>query len=167
MTTHDACAPAHSYNKPLWFVVVVLSALLLLSGMHQFKRLQASRIIVNAELDRSCDLRLGTCISVMPGGGQVSLSITPDELPVLRPLKLDVSVDGISVSDVHVDFIGINLEMGYIRSSLVADSDTHYTGDIVLPVCVRSKMDWEARVMLQTDQGLVVAPYRFYTINSH
>jgi hypothetical protein len=164
MTVHDASAATHYFNKPLWLVVVILSTLLLLSGMYKFVRWRESRVIANAGLDQSCDLRLGECVSEMPGGGQVSLSITPDNLPVLRPLQLKVSVGDIPVSDVQVDFVGINLQMGYIRSSLTAESDTDYIGDIVLPVCVRSKMDWEARVILRTDRGLLVAPYRFYTI---
>jgi hypothetical protein len=34
----------------------------------------------------------------------------------------------------------------------------------MLPVCVRDRMTWEARVLLQFPQRLLAAPFRFETL---
>jgi hypothetical protein len=36
----------------------------------------------------------------------------------------------------------------------------------MLPVCVRDRMTWEARVLLTTPRGLIDAPFRFTTASS-
>ena len=39
-----------------------------------------------------------------------------------------------------------------------------YSADGILPVCVRNAMEWEAKVLVRTDEGLVAAPFRFITV---
>jgi hypothetical protein len=53
-------------------------------------------------------------------GGEVSFSISPTDIPILRPLVLQVKTEGIEVLNVEVDFIGIGMEMGFNRSRLEA-----------------------------------------------
>jgi len=156
--------PAGSFGKIVWVAVAVLSLWVLLVGGYKAKVLMNKRVSATAGLDANCDLRQGKCTSTLPSGGYVSFSIIPEELPILRPLTLEVVVDGVSVSDVEVDFVGVDMDMGYNRSTLDSVTGNHFSGDAVLPVCVRSKMDWEARVMMQTDDGVIVAPFRFYTL---
>lgn len=156
--------PVERFGKTLWISVAALSLWVLLAGGYKIKSLLSKRVSATTELDANCDLRQGKCTSPLPRGGHVSFSIVPEELPILRPLTLEVVVDGVSVSDVEVDFIGVGMDMGYNRSTLDSVTGSRFSGDAVLPVCVRSKMDWEARVMLQTDDGVVVAPFRFYTL---
>jgi len=55
------------------------------------------------------------------------------------------------------------MEMGYNRPKLNAIDKINFKGQAILPVCVRSKMDWEARVLLKTDKGTIMAPFRFFT----
>jgi hypothetical protein len=56
------------------------------------------------------------------------------------------------------------MDMGYNRSKLDKVDAAHFKGKAIIPVCVRSKMEWEARVLLYTDHGLIMAPFRFFTM---
>jgi len=47
---------------------------------------------------------------------------------------------------------------------VAADPPPHgFAGTGMLPVCVRARMTWEARVLLHTERGLLAAPFRFDT----
>ena len=156
--------PLNNKFSNLWTIVALLTLVLLLSVSYKLKDMLKPGIAAKAELDESCNLRKGACSSNLPGGGKVTFSIAPNDIPILRPLQLDVKVEGVDVSKAEVDFTGIGMDMGYNRPRLEAVSKNQFLGKAILPVCVRSKMDWEARVLLQTDHGLIMAPFRFYTL---
>jgi len=151
-------------SEPLWIIVAVLGFILLLVVGYKIKDSMSPSVFATGTLDKSCDLRQGKCLSKLPNGAQVSLTITPNSIPILRPLELNVTIDSIKVSAIEVDFVGIDMDMGYNRSKLDKVDQQHFRGKAVIPVCVRSKMEWEARVLLQTDNGLMMAPFRFHTI---
>jgi hypothetical protein len=156
--------PLNNKFSNLWTIVALLTLVLLLSVSYKLKDMLKPGIAAKAELDESCDLRKGACSSNLPGGGKVTFSIAPNDIPILRPLQLDVKVEGVDVSEAEVDFTGIGMDMGYNRPRLEAVSNNQFLGKAILPVCVRSKMDWEARVLLQTEHGLIMAPFKFYTL---
>lgn len=114
--------------------------------------------------DPACDLRLGACKLPLPGNGSVSFSIEPRNIPVMKPLQLDVVVQGVEVVQVAVDFTGVDMNMGFNRSQLNREGAGHFAGEGTLPVCIRNRMDWEARVILQTPGGAIVAPFLFYSV---
>jgi len=65
---------------------------------------------------------------------------------------------------VEVDFIGIGMKMGFNRSKLQATGSNSFGGRGVLPVCIRDAMEWEAKVLVHTDKGVMAAPFRFITV---
>lgn len=162
-TPDKANNPASKKQGNLWTIVALLTLVLLLSVSYKLKDMLKPGIAASAKLDESCDLRKGACSSDLPGGGKVTFSIAPNDIPILRPLQLEVKVEGVDVSKTEVDFTGIGMDMGYNRPKLETVGKDHFLGKAILPVCVRSRMDWEARVLLQTDHGLIMAPFRFYT----
>ena len=162
-TPDKANKPDSQKQGNLWTIVALLTLVLLLSVSYKLKDMLKPGIAASAALDESCDLRKGACRSDLPGGGKVTFSIAPNDIPILRPLRLDVTVEGVDASKTEVDFTGIGMDMGYNRPKLEAVGKGHFIGKAILPVCVRSRMDWEARVLLQTDHGLIMAPFRFYT----
>jgi len=151
-------------TSPIWTIVAVLVLAVLLSVAYKFKDILKPGVAATAKLDASCDLRKGSCTSDLPGGGKISFSMTPNSIPILRPLKLRVNIEGVEASQVEVDFVGIGMDMGYNRAKLDAQDKSNFEGKAILPVCTQSKMDWEARVLLQTDHGLIMAPFPFYTL---
>lgn len=117
-----------------------------------------------AALDRDCDLRACPCQSQLPGGGSVSFAIKTPGIPLVKPLDLEVRLTDVEASKVEVDFVGIDMNMGFNRPKLSAVGDGVFSGTGMLPVCVRVAMEWEARVLITTPRGLLVAPYRFITV---
>ncbi len=148
----------------LWTVVALLALILLLVVSYKLKNILKPTVVTTAKLNEACDLRKAPCTSELPDGGSVTFSISPKKIPILRPLQLDVKVDGIEVSSAQVDLTGIGMDMGYNRPLLKPITKNQFKGKAILPVCVRSKMDWEARVLLQTKRGLIMAPFRFFTL---
>jgi len=151
-------------SNHLWTVIAILVLAILLAVSYKLKDFLKPSVMASAVLDESCDLRRGTCTSDLPTGGKITFSIDPNDIPILRPLQLKVEMEGVEVSKVEVDFIGIGMEMGYNRPTLKSVDKTHFSGRAILPVCVRSKMDWEARILLHTEKGLIMAPFRFFTL---
>lgn len=117
-----------------------------------------------AALDTGCDLRLSPCEVGFRDGGRVLLDIRPAGIPPATPLQLHVLVRGIEAESVEVDFAGVDMYMGFNRVALVEERPGHYQGSGMIPVCVRDRMTWEARVLLQTPRGLLAAPFRFDTV---
>jgi hypothetical protein len=123
-------------------------------------------VTASATLDPSCDLRAGPCTGRLPGGGSVRFHIEPETIPVLRPLVLTVQLDRVEARGVEVDFAGTDMNMGYNRVSLSQAAPSRWRGEGMLPICVREVMRWEATVLVDTDQGLMAAPFRFDTYRS-
>ncbi|HIE55769.1 MAG TPA: hypothetical protein EYP90_11415, partial [Chromatiaceae bacterium] len=94
-----------------------------------------------------CDLQKQSCRRSLPGGGELEFSITPRPIPLVSPLDLQVEVKGLEVRGVEVDFSGVTMNMGYNRPRLQKVSGTLFKGEGLLPVCIRQRMDWEARVI--------------------
>ncbi|MES9856184.1 MAG: hypothetical protein ABW166_06230 [Sedimenticola sp.] len=148
----------------LWLIVGLLFAAVAGVAIYKVQPLLNPKIVSLAPLDPKCDLRAGPCSSELPGGGRITFAIEPVALPLLKPLQLQVDVDDVEASSVEVDFIGIGMEMGFNRPVLSVATAGHFSGEGVLPVCVRDAMEWEARVLVQSDRGLLAAPFRFITV---
>ncbi len=120
---------------------------------------------IELALDPSCDLHQGPCALSLPGGGQMRFSITPKSIPLTQPLSLEVATSGNPVVNaVEVDFSGVNMNMGYNRPRLKRVEEGLFRGEGLLPVCIRRRMDWRAKVMLHTDQGVYIVPFEFETV---
>ena len=125
-----------------------------------------SSVELLAESDPQCDLRNGSCSAALIGGGGIEFAIEPRSIPVMRPLRVSVRVSNIAVRSVAIDFVGIGMEMGYNRTRLAERAAGYFEGSAILPVCVLQRMPWEARVLLESDRGTIMAPFRFYTERS-
>jgi hypothetical protein len=112
--------------------------------------------------DPACDLHLGSCALQLPDG-EVRFGIAPREIPLVAPLRLEVELTGVEAGAVQVDIRGLGMDMGINLTRLRATGNGRFSGETLLPVCIRSRMDWEARVLVETEQGWVAAPFRFAT----
>lgn len=151
-------------NTLLWIIAGLLLVAIVALALYKSWPILFPEVLLSAELDPDCDLRAGPCVSPLPDGGSVSLAIEPRSIPVVKPLQFHVQVDGLEVKRVEIDFSGVDMNMGFNRPALEKKTLGVYVGKGMLPVCVRDAMEWEAKVLLHTDQGLVSAPYRFITV---
>ena len=125
-------ASTEKKSGQLWTIVALLVFAILMAVSYKLKDLLEPSVSASAALDETCDLRKGACISVLPNGGKVSFSLSPNDIPILRPLKLQVKTEGVKASTVEVDFVGIGMEMGYNRSTLEEDGQNQFTGKAIL-----------------------------------
>ena len=117
-------------------------------------------------VDPSCDLRARPCRLALPGAGEVVFGILPMTLPPMEPLTLTVEVTGSPFRARWVEFAGVDMNMGPNRAGLEAQGGGRYRGTGTIPVCVRDRMTWEARVMLADGDEWVSAPFRFDVVRN-
>ena len=160
----------------LWLVLGLLFAALTGAALYKTWPLLYPEVLASAPLDPACDLRAGPCTVRFADGAEVRFGLEPRTLPPVAPLRIAVEVRGIAAELVEVDFAGTDMNMGYNRMPLTqtqSQSQTQaqtragrYEGRGMLPVCVRNRMEWEAKVMLHTAAGILVAPFRFETVSA-
>lgn len=146
-----------------WWAALVLTTVLIGAVGYKAWPLLFPRTQVQVAWNPSCDLRAGPCESILPDGGRVSFEITPHSLPLVQPLQLRVGLEGVEASRVAVDFTGVDMNMGFNRVELRPRSGGGFVGQGILPVCVRRRMEWQARVLLESGDALSGVDYRFWT----
>ncbi len=145
----------------LWGTLLALLGAVVAVAVIKVRPLLHPEPFLLAPLDPACDLAAGPCTAHFPGGGTATLEVEPRGIPPVAPLRIAVAIAGIAAGPVQVDFAGVDMDMGYNRVALSAVGPGRYNGQGMLPVCVRQRMAWEARVLIETPEGLLVAPFRF------
>lgn len=150
-----------------WMVVAILGLCTLALALYRVWPIVFPMISQPFPADPACDLRVGACRTVVAPGQSIILELQPRDIPVLQPLEVTVSLEGLNAHQIAVDFAGVDMNMGFNRIELSGHDQGRYQGVATLPMCVRSRMDWEARVLAETDRGLIAAAYRFTTGAPH
>jgi hypothetical protein len=153
-------------SRWIWVLVVALFLTAAAIAWVQVRPLLYPEVALVASLDGDCDLRAGPCKVVFSNGEGVAFELLPRHIPLVQELRLRVRTEGIDASDVEVDFSGVDMNMGFNRVHLAPVGPGEFSGTGVLPVCVRDRMSWEAKVLLRTEEGLLAAPFRFDTYRS-
>jgi hypothetical protein len=148
----------------LWVVAGLLFLALVGVAFYKVYPLINPTVAVRAPLNPQCSLRDGPCEVVFPDGATVRFSIEPRAIPVVKPLRFEVEIQGMEATAVEIDFQGTDMNMGFNRAKLAANGEGRFAGDGMLPVCVREAMEWEAKVLIATSAGLMEAPFRFITV---
>lgn len=148
----------------LWIAAAILLTAVCLVAVYKAWPILFPEISQSAAVDPQCDLRQGSCVSSIEPDIRISFSIEPREIPLVKPLKLQVQVNGVDADKVEVDFTGVDMNMGYNRVVMQQLESGRYEADGMIPVCVRDSMEWEAKVLITTEQGVLSAPYRFITV---
>jgi hypothetical protein len=114
-----------------------------------------------------CDLQHGPCSTRLPNGGRLEFSIGPRPIPVLKPIRLQARVAGVAARSVEVDFAATDMDMGFNRVALKPAGDGNFTGQGMLPVCVRNRMSWRASVLIDAGGGAKLSiPFLFDTVRN-
>lgn len=149
-------------SKSHWLDLAMIVALLGAAILgYRLSPLLLPKADVTGTAEPGCNLQRQACPAAFPDGGHLQLSITPHPIPLLKPLRVEVTVSGIKPSKVEVDFAGANMNMGHNRSELTATGPGRHAGETSLPVCVSGSMTWVATVIIETDRQRIAVPYRF------
>ncbi|MCU7882065.1 MAG: hypothetical protein KZQ66_16510 [Candidatus Thiodiazotropha sp. (ex Lucinoma aequizonata)] len=151
-------------NTTLWVLLGLLIAAIYAVAVYKARPMLFPEISIKAAVDPACDLRVGPCVTQLKDGSLISFSIESRELQVVKPLQLQVSLQGMQAEKIEVDFSGVDMNMGFNRVKLNSGSAGEFTGSSMLPVCVWDAMEWEAQVLIDTQQGFFSVPYRFITV---
>jgi len=151
----------HDKKNFLVDAAVLLALVAIGAAGYWFSPLLLPTADVAATADTGCDLHRQACGAALPDGGRLELSITPRPIPMVQPLSVEVRVSGIEVGKVEIDFVGIDMNMGYNRPQLAPAGDGRFTGAASLPVCITGSMAWQATVLLESGRRRISVPFRF------
>ena len=108
----------------------------------------------------ACNPGTKVCITPLPGGGQLELTIDPHPIRPLQTLQLQVNFSQFDAENVSIDFQGSQMDMGLNRPQL-AGSHGRYSGQTLLPVCITGTMEWKATVLLGNGRKTLAIPFLF------
>lgn len=134
--------------------------LALAAGSYALARYFSTRGAINLPLS-TCDLNQQTCRVDLPDGGSIEVSIEPRPVPTLAPMNVRVQVNGRSLHNVKVNIAGADMEMGRNQAQLQELGNGLFAGPVTLPVCTTRRMLWQATLFLDSEQGVIAAPFRF------
>ena len=120
--------------------------------------------VVTIEQANECDLAAGTCTADLPGGGQLSLEISPRPIPLMQPLRVVARVNGSPLQPSRLDITGLNMEMGLNRTVLAPQGSGRWEGETILPICSQRRMHWQAALALAEGDRQYRLVFRFYTL---
>lgn len=141
----------------------ILIIILVFISWYKVEQAKRNTIIAQVAVDKSCDLQKGECRLTLPDGGYISLSIEPRPIPLVQKFNIKVNTNSVDVNAVAIDFKGTTMNMGPNNVTLESLQNGTYTGQAMLPVCIRNSMEWQADVYLQGKKGIIVAPFVFVT----
>ncbi len=112
----------------------------------------------------SCDpSRQPSCRVTLAENAALEFSLSPRPIPVLKPLQIEVRLNGIEAQRIEVDFAGTEMKMGYNRPALEKSADGIFRGGTSLPVCITGSMSWQATVLVETARERLAIPFQFET----
>jgi hypothetical protein len=138
---------------------VLLIALVVVVG-YKLSPLLLPKADVTVQPDPGCDLQRRACTVELPGRGKIELSMGTRPVPMVKPFSIEVTSTGFSPDRVEVDFSGVDMDMGLNRPHLAARGDGRYGAEVMLPVCITGKMDWQVTVLVETGSERIAIPYR-------
>lgn len=114
-------------------------------------------------LEENCSPSRETCAARLPDGGILFFSLAPRPVALLKPLTLEVRIEGSNMRPIEVDFSGVNAPMAFIRAYPAVNNEGSYAAQTTLPVCANGRMMWQATVRLENGDHSLLAPFRFET----
>ena len=149
------------FTTHFYKALLIISAVLFLSACTQDEE-QITLWPTNTH----CNLHQQSC-SIEKGDAQVTLNISPQPVPIARPLAIGVQLHKIKdVEKVELDIAGVNMYMGFNRISLEQTSPTIYEGTSMLAFCTTKDMSWQVSVLIHLKNGeQIQVPYILKTSN--
>lgn len=148
-------AAGKSRSYPAYVAIVAMLAIAA-TGYRWLPRAEvALPLITDCGLDRQ------VCTAALPGGGRLEVGLAPRPISTITPIQISVSIDGLSVEDVKVDFQGVDMNMGQFQVPLPAEGKGHFRGETTLPVCMTGRMVWQATVVIESGRKNISVPFRF------
>lgn len=89
----------------------------------------------------------GQCIG-KKGDQTITVDLGNKAIESITEIPIRVHLDNMTADSLIVDFEGLEMYMGVIRTQLLPNSRGVYQGTIILPECGTGKMLWRARAII-------------------
>jgi len=156
------CAPVSSANRSILVDLAIILALAIVAvAGYKYSPLLLAKADLTLAPVAGCDLQKQACHAEVPGGGRIELDIAPRPIPVIRPMRVAVSIAGLDANQVEIDFTGVTMNMGLNRQTLSASGNGRFTGEATIPVCITGRMAWRATLVVETDRQRIAVPFLF------
>ena len=117
--------------------------------------------VFSGQTAADCDLGRGPCVATFDDRRFIRLQLGPRPLSPSGPLRAVVDSAGFTARSAFIEFNGVDMDMGLIRNALLGTGGGSFTGDLVLPVCIRQRMRWRAVVTVHARDGVYRASFDF------
>ncbi|WP_331775429.1 hypothetical protein [Sulfurospirillum sp. 1612] len=112
---------------------------------------------------KNCDLHDEKCHVTLQDSSEMTLSITPRSIPLMKPLQFQVVTQGIHTDQLALKVYATNMNMGFHESTLKKVKENLYEGNITLPSCIVGNMIWNANIIANKTDRSVGAIFEFKT----
>lgn len=131
----------------LWLAI---SAIALLVAVQIAARWLEGEGTQSFQTPTTCDLRLG-CTAL---ADQRRVTLQLRGVPhANQPLRFELQLQGFVPQKVELDLQGVEMFMGHNRYALSPVAPGRYQAELELPVCTTGRMQWRARVLLDSGNG--------------
>ena len=109
-----------------------------------------------------CDLHVENCEVQVPDLGIAILKLSPKPIQMNKSLKMQVETKFDDQVDVWIDFLGLEMEMGFNRTKLKVIENI-YQSEGYLPTCTEKRMTWKTTLLIKKGDVTYGYEYRFVT----
>lgn len=149
------------YLGLLFLTAILLLGFLLLRDLEQTTEKKSPRLNLLQEVP--CDLQLEICRIESEKYGSITVSITPRPFKMNDYLKINVYFEKPVIYSVYMDFLGLDIDMGYSRPQLTSLDKNLFDGQTLLPMCSLQQMSWQGSLIIDLGSALDVFRFEFVT----
>lgn len=146
-------------------IIVVSILILVLASMIVYEAMNVNRVedFKITMIDSApCNLHKEDCTVTVPKLGEAIFKLNPKPINMNKSLKMEVETKFDDDVDVWVDFLGIEMEMGFNRTKLKA-IDQNYRAEGFLPTCTQKEMTWKTTLLIKKGEDTFGYEYKFIT----
>ncbi|PLY07068.1 MAG: hypothetical protein C0625_07695 [Arcobacter sp.] len=146
---------------PLGIIVLIVGGYFLIdfNGIYQSFKDKAEFISQNER----CDLHKEECQITIQDGTTFLLSITPKEIPLMKPLTFSIKSNQKNLKNLKLDIYSTNMFMGEFNLDLKNLGKGYYEATGVLPTCPTGDMQWNAEIRVKKANETIGAKFKFKT----
>lgn len=115
------------------------------------------------QADTNCDLHVKSCQVHLKDNTVLDFSIEPKEIPLMKPLRFSVTLEGTSLPFIELTLFATNMNMGLHTFKLFHKANGLYEGEGMLPTCIVGNMIWQANIIIDKPLQSLGATFYFQT----
>lgn len=105
----------------------------------------------------------GQCIG-RKGDQTITVGLGDEVIESMTEIPIRVRLDNMTADSLIVDFEGLEMYMGVVRSQLLPNAQGVYQGTITLPECGTGKMLWRSRVIIDNGPSREGIKFDFWAV---